>query len=102
MCVCVRARSYVYVCVYLCVCLCMSMFVCEITPVNTEKREAPVPSRRAQGEAAAPGAQDSVSPLGSLPSPSPAPALLLQQPTGCKETCCVSVLVGMLFLLTWS
>ena len=70
-------------CVSVCVC------VCEITPVNTEKCEAPVPSRRARGRQQPQEPQDSVSPLGSLPGPSPAPALLLQHPGGRTETCCV-------------
>ena len=47
----VCVRVHVCVSVYGCVsmCMCVSMSVCEITPVNTEKREAPVPSRRAWG-----------------------------------------------------
>ena len=77
MCVCVCVCSYVYVCVYLCVCLCMSVYVCEITPVNTEKREAPVPSKRAQGEAAAPGGPGQCLhprvPPEPFPSPCPPP-----------------------------
>ena len=83
MCMCVISP----VCMYVCMC------VCELTPVNTEKCEAPVPSRRAWGRQQAQELQDSVSTLGeclhSLPSPSAAPGLLLQHPVGPKETCCV-------------
>ena len=83
----------VCVCVCLCMgvylCTCMSLCVCEITPVNTEKREAPIPSRRARGRQQPQELQDSVYTLRSLRSPSPGPALLLQHPVGRTETCCV-------------
>ena len=71
------------VCIYVYV----SMCVCEITPVNTEKPEAPVPSRRARGRQQPQELRNCLPTLGSLPSPSPTPALLLQHPVGCKETC---------------
>ena len=65
------------------------MYVCVITPVNTEKPEAPIPSRRAQGRQQPQELQDSVLTLGSLPSPSPASALLVQHPVGRTDTYCV-------------
>ena len=90
--VCVSMCTCVYVCLCLCVCVsvcvCVYVCVCLITPVNTEKCEAPVPSRRARGRQQPQEPQDSVSPLGSLPGPSATPALLLQHPIGRKETCC--------------
>ena len=86
-CVCVCVCLCVFVCVYVFDHSCMCM--CVITPVNTEKCEAPVPSRRARGRQQPQEPQDSVSPLGSPPGPSLAPALLLQCSVGRKETCCV-------------
>ena len=98
MCVCVC------VCVAMCMCVsvCVSMCVCVITPVNTEKREAPVPSRRARGRQKPQELQDSIPSLRSLPSPSPTlPSSSntqydVQRPAVCAE------LVGLLFLLAWS
>ncbi|CAI9159762.1 unnamed protein product [Rangifer tarandus platyrhynchus] len=83
-----------YVCVYDSVCVCVFVYVCVYVCVNTEKHEAPVPSRRAQGRQQPQELQDSVSTLGSLPSPSPAPALLFQHPVRRMETCCVCSVGG--------
>ena len=86
--VCVCVCVSVCVCVWcMCMCMCVSMSVCEVTPVNTEKHEAPVPSRRARGRQQPQELQNCVPTLGSLPSPSSAPGLLLQHPVGRKETC---------------
>ena len=71
----------------MCVSMCVCVSVCVITPVNTEKHEAPVPSRRARGRQQPQELQNCVPTLGSLPSPSSAPGLLLQHPVGRKETC---------------
>ena len=85
LCVCVS----MYMCVYVSVCVCVFVYVCVYVCVNTEKREAPVPSRRARGRQQPQELQDSVLTLGSLPSPSPTPAHHHQHPVGPKETCCV-------------
>ena len=69
-CACVCLCVYVSMCVYMSVCVGM------ITPVNTEEGEAPIPSRRARGRQQPQVAQDTVSTLGSLLSPSAAPAIL--------------------------
>ena len=100
MCMCVCVCVCVAMC--LCVSVCVSMCVCVITPVNTEKREAPVPSRRARGRQKPQELQDSIPSLRSLPSPSPTlPSSSntqydVQRPAVCAE------LVGLLFLLAWS
>ena len=64
--------------------MCVSVCVYEITPVNTEKHEPPVPSRRTWGKAAGPGAP------GQCLHPRVPPTLaLLQHPAGRTEICCV-------------
>ena len=95
MCVCVC--SYVYVCVYLCVCLCMSVYMCEITPVNTEKRGPLFLPGGHGGRQQAQELQDSVSILGFLPL---LPSFNTQQDVRRPAVC--AVLVGLLLQLTWS
>jgi len=100
--VCVCVCGYVYVCVYLCVYLCVSMYVCVITPVNTEKPEAPIPSRRARGRQQPQELQDSVPSLGSLSRPSPTLPSSSNTQYDVRRPAVCAELVGLLFLLAWS
>ena len=81
------------VCLYTCVYLC----VCEITPVNTEKRGPLFLPGGHGGRQQAQELQDSVSILGFLPL---LPSFNTQQDVRRPAVC--AVLVGLLLQLTWS
>lgn len=100
-----RGLLRVCLCVCVCLCMCVSMFlcvcmfvyVCVYVSVNTEKCEAPVPSRRARRQQPQ-ELQDSVL-TGSSPSLFTCLCPLAQHPVGRRTPTVCVVLVQMLLLL---